>query len=286
LYSEDVLHFSWNANRANAVAAARNPSLQAYVEFANLLADISGKAILPYFRRSLSIENKAGRSGFDPVTPADRAAERALRKAIKAKYPEHGIIGEEYAPVAGEGRYRWLLDPIDGTRAFIMGSPLWGTLIGLLDGSKPLLGLMDQPFTGERFWSDGRASHFRRGTGKSRRLKTRKCARLADATLTSTHPDLFSAAEAARFKAVAGRVRMTRFGGDCYGYCLLAAGFTDLVIEAGLKPHDIVPLIPIIEGAGGRVTTWDGGPAVQGGRILVAGDARVHEEALALLGGL
>ncbi len=219
------------------------------------------------------------------MTPADRAAERAIRKAIKARFPQHGIIGEEYADVAGEGRYRWLIDPIDGTRAFIMGSPLWGTLIGLLDGPTPVLGLMNQPFTGERFWSEGRTSRLRGPDGKVRRLKTRACARLADATLTSTHPDLFSAAEAARFRAVKGRARMTRFGGDCYGYCLLAAGFVDLILEAGLKPYDIVPLIPIIEGAGGIVTTWDGGPAAQGGRIIAAGDARVHAEALALLGG-
>jgi myo-inositol-1(or 4)-monophosphatase len=165
----------------------------------------------------------------------------------------------------------------------MMGSPLWGTLIGLLDGRKPVLGLMNQPFTGERFWSDGRVSRLRGRDGKARRLKTRACARLADATLTSTHPDLFSPAEAVSFKAVKGRVRMTRFGGDCYCYCLLAPGFVDLILEAGLKPYDIVPLTPIIEGAGGRVTTWDGGSPTQGGRIIAAGDARVHKEALVLL---
>jgi myo-inositol-1(or 4)-monophosphatase len=240
---------------------------------------------LPYFRKSLLVTNKATGSGFDPVTPADRAAERAVRKAIKARFPRHGIAGEEYPPVAGAGRYRWLIDPIDGTRAFMMGSPLWGTLIGLLDGPKPLLGLMNQPFTGERFWSDGRVSRLRGRDGRTRRLRTRGCARLADATLTSTHPDLFSPAEAARFKAVKARARMTRFGGDCYGYCLLAAGFVDLILEAGLKPYDIVPLIAIIESAGGHVTTWDGGSPTEGGRIIAAGDARVHKEALALLKG-
>jgi histidinol phosphatase-like enzyme (inositol monophosphatase family) len=204
---------------------------------------------------------------------------------VRARFPDHGIQGEEFDDVAGAGRYRWVIDPIDGTRAFMMGSPLWGTLIGLLDGARPVLGLMNQPFTAERFWSEGRASRMRDRGGKTRRIKTRACARLADATLTSTHPDLFSAAEAARFNAVKRRVRMTRFGGDCYGYCLLAAGFVDVIIEAGLKPHDIVPLIPIIEGAGGLVTTWDGGPAADGGRILVAGDARMHAEAVALLKG-
>jgi myo-inositol-1(or 4)-monophosphatase len=255
------------------------------IDFAHVLADISADAILPYFRKSLSVTNKAAGAGFDPVTPADRAAERAVRKAIKARFPQHGILGEEYPPVAGAGRYRWLIDPIDGTRAFMTGSPLWGTLIGLLDGPKPVLGLMNQPFTGERFWSDGRASRLRGRDGKTRRLRTRGCARLADATLTSTHPDLFSPAEAASFRSVKARARMTRFGGDCYGYCLLAAGFVDLILEAGLKPYDIVPLIPIIESAGGRVTTWDGGSPTQGGRIIAAGDARVHKEALALLNG-
>jgi len=255
-----------------------------YVDFAHVVADISADAILPYFRKPLSVTNKAGAgAGFDPVTPADRAAERAIRKAVKARFPQHGIIGEEFADVAGKGRYRWLIDPIDGTRAFITGSPLWGTLIGLLDGPTPVLGLMNQPFTGERFWSDGRVSRLRGPGGKVRRLKTRACARLADATLTSTHPDLFSSADAARFRGVKSRVRMTRFGGDCYGYCLLAAGFVDLILESGLKPYDIVPLIPISEAAGGRVTTWDGAPAAQGGRIIAAGDARVHEAAMKLL---
>ena len=238
---------------------------------------------MPYFRKSLSVDNKAAGSGFDPVTPADRAAERAVRKAIRSRFPEHGIVGEEYPSIEGEGRHSWLIDPIDGTRAFMTGSPLWGTLIGLLDGSAPVLGLMNQPFTGERFWSDGHVSRLRSGDGKVRRLRTRACARLGDAILTSTHPDLFSPAESTRFKAVKARARMTRFGGDCYGYCLLAAGFVDLILEAGLKPYDVAPLIPIIESAGGRVTTWEGGPAANGGRIIAAGDARVHAEVLALL---
>jgi myo-inositol-1(or 4)-monophosphatase len=255
------------------------------VEFAHVLADISAEAILPHFRKPLSVTNKAAGSGFDPVTPADRAAERAVRKAIRARFPAHGITGEEYPEIAGTGRYRWLIDPIDGTRAFMTGSPLWGTLIGLMDGPAPLLGLMNQPFTGERFWSDGRTSRWRGRDGKARRIRTRACVRLADATLTSTHPDLFSGADAGRFKAVKGRVRLTRYGGDCYGYCLLAAGFVDLILEAGLKAYDIVPLIPIIEAAGGIVTTWDGGPAAGGGRIIAAGDARVHAEALALIRG-
>src|SRR6185503_18754138 len=176
--------------------------------------------------------------------------------------------------------------PIDGTRAFITGSPLWGTLIGLMDGDRPSLGLMNQPFTGERFWSDGRNAHWRGPGGRARRIATRTCTRLADAVLTSTHPDMFAPGEEAdRFVGVRAHVRMTRFGGDCYGYCLLAAGFVDLIIETGLKAYDIVALVPIIEAAGGRVTAWDGGPASEGGRIVAAGDSRLHQEAVAILSG-
>ncbi len=260
------------------------PSFKTLLDFAHDLADISGAVIRPYFRKPLAVANKAGKGLFDPVTEADRAAERAMRRALAKRWPEHGLIGEELGATGGSGRYRWIVDPIDGTRAFIMGSPLWGTLIGLLDGKEAVLGLMDQPFTGERFWSGATAAHFRNGTDKPRRLRTRPCASLAEATLTTTHPDLFAKGrEADAFARLAARVRMTRYGGDCYGYCLLAAGFVDLVVEAGLKAYDVVALIPIIERAGGRITTWEGGPATGGGRIIAAGDARLHEQALAVL---
>jgi myo-inositol-1(or 4)-monophosphatase len=232
------------------------------------------------------VKNKASGTGYDPVTAADQAAERAIRAAIAKSYPDHGILGEEFAAVRGAGRYRWVVDPIDGTRAFIMGSPLWGTLIGLIDDDKPVLGLMDQPFTRERFWAHGGAARMRSPDGRTRRLKTRACTGLEQAVLTSTHPDLFSSPkEIAAFGRIKTRARMTRYGGDCYGYCLLAAGFVDVVVEAGLKAHDVAALIPIIEGAGGKITTWDNKPALRGGRIVATGDKRVHEEALALLGG-
>ncbi len=260
------------------------PGFKTLLDFAHGLADISGAIIRPYFRKPLAIANKAGRGAFDPVTEADRAAERAMRRALEKRWPEHGLIGEELGSAGESARFRWVVDPIDGTRAFIMGSPLWGTLIGLLDGQEPVLGLMDQPFTGERFWSGARTAHLRTGSGKPHRLRTRPCAHLSEATLTTTHPDLFAGGrEADAFARLAQRVRMTRFGGDCYGYCLLAAGFVDVVVEAGLKAHDIVALIPIIERAGGRITTWEGGPATAGGRIIAAGDARLHEQALAVL---
>ena len=260
------------------------PGFNTLLDFAHALADISGAVIRPYFRKPLNVANKAGKGAFDPVTEADRAAERAMRKALEKRWPEHGLIGEELGTSGEDARFRWVLDPIDGTRAFIMGSPLWGTLIGLLDGEEAILGLMDQPYTGERYWSGAKATHFRSGAGKPQKLKTRACASLNDATLTATHPDLFAKGrEADGFARLAARVRMTRYGGDCYGYCLLAAGFVDLVVEAGLKAHDVVALIPIIERAGGRITTWDGGPAIEGGRIVAAGDTRLHEQALAVL---
>ncbi len=266
------------------VTRARKPAAKDFLRFAHELADISAAAILPYFRRSLRVTNKQAGAGFDPVTAADRAAERAIRAAIARRFPDHGILGEEFASVEGSGRHQWVVDPIDGTRAFIMGSPLWGTLIGLIDGGRPLLGVMDQPFTRERFWGDGRTAHMRGPDGRSRRLKTRTCRALAEAVVTSTDPDMFAGStERAGYGRVKARARMTRYGGDCYGYCLLAAGLVDVVIEVGLKSHDIVALIPIIEGAGGRVTTWDGGPALDGGRIVAAGDPRVHAEALQLL---
>jgi len=260
-------------------------SSSTYVDFAHVLADLAAAAILPHFRRPLAVANKADAGAdYDPVTVADRAAERAIRAAIAKRFPDHAIVGEEFAPRPGAGSQQWVIDPIDGTRAFIMGSPLWGTLIGLIEGGVPILGLMDQPYTRERFWAAGGKAHGRGPDGKVRRLKTRQCPGLAEAVLSSTHPDLFAARrEAAGFARVKRRARMTRYGGDCYGYCLLAAGFVDVVVEAGLKPHDVVALIPIIEGAGGRITTWDNRPALDGGQILAAGDARVHAEALALL---
>ena len=260
------------------------PSFKVLLAFAHELADLSGDVIRPYFRKPIAVTNKARTGAFDPVTAADQAAERAIARAIAKRWPDHGVLGEEYGSARDGARLTWVVDPIDGTRAFIMGSPLWGTLIGLRDGQAPLLGLMDQPFTRERFWSAETASFLRIGDGKARRLETRACSRLADAVVTTTHPDLFEPGfETQAFARLKSKVRMTRYGGDCYGYCLLAAGFVDIVIESGLKPYDVVALIPIIERAGGRVTTWNGEPAAAGGRILASGDARLHEEALALL---
>lgn len=252
--------------------------------FAHQLADASGAAILPYFRRAIRVDNKAADGAFDPVTAADRAAERVIARMVAHHWPDHGVIGEEGSARNPDARFKWFIDPIDGTRAFIMGMPLWGTLIGVLDGSEPVLGLMDQPFTRERFWSSVRQSHMRIGDGRARRLATRACRRLEDAVLTTTHPRLFAGGhEAEAFARMEARVRMTRFGGDCYAYCLLSAGFIDLIVEAGLKPHDVAALVPIVERAGGRMTTWDGASATSGGRVVAAGDPLLHEAALEVL---
>ena len=257
---------------------------QAIVRVAHELADISGPVILKHFRKAMPVENKAGGGAFDPVTKADRGAEKAIVQALAARLPNDGVYGEEFGTKAGTSPYQWVIDPIDGTRSFIIGSPLWGTLIGVLRDGKPFFGLMDQPFTGERFWSGDRASHHSVGGGRPTRLKTRACANLEDAVLASTHPDLFEGAEqVAALNRLKASARLTRYGGDCYNYCLLAAGFVDIVLETSLKPYDIVALIPIIERAGGRVTTWTGGDASNGGDVVACGDARLHEAVLTLI---
>jgi myo-inositol-1(or 4)-monophosphatase len=257
------------------------PDLRA---LAHELADLSGRAILPHFRRQIGVDNKDAAGGFDPVTRADRAAERVIGRALRARQPDHALVGEEFGSRAGASPYTWVIDPIDGTRAFIMGLPLWGTLIGLKHGVDAVLGLMDQPYTRERFWSGARGSRMRTVDGRQRALRTRPLARIADATLTTTHPDMFKTGrEQEAFARVRREARMTRFGGDCYAYCLLAAGHIDIVIEAGLKPVDIVALIPIVEQAGGRLTSWTGDSAVDGGRVVACGDPRVHEAVLRLL---
>lgn len=244
-------------------------------------ADLSGPTILPHFRRRITVTNKDGLGGFDPVTAADRAAERTIAKALAARFPDHGIVGEEYGNRRVDARYRWVVDPIDGTKAFILGLPTWGTLIGLLDGDVPVLGLMDQPYTRERFWSTAKGARMRLADGRERSIKTRDCTRLGEAMLSTTSPDLFAqGVEMDTFARMRSVVRMTRYGSDCYAYCLLAAGLIDLVVEAGLKPVDIVPLAPIVEKAGGVVTTWTGGSITDGGRVVASANPKLHDAAL------
>ncbi len=259
-------------------------SAEGFINVAHRLADMSGKTIMPYFRQALSVENKTELSGsFDPVTLADKEAEEVIRKELTTAWPEHGIYGEEFGQINPDADYCWIIDPIDGTRAFITGSPLWGTLIGLTHHNQPIVGLMDQPYLKERFWASEGFAYFR-GPGGEYQLKVRSCSSLATATLATTAPDLFQPGyETEHFNHIKSKVRMTRYGGDCYSYCLLASGHLDLVVEAGLRAFDIAPLIPIIENAGGYISTWEGKPATLGGRIVAAGDAVVHAQALEIL---
>jgi len=262
--------------------------------FVERLAQVSGEVILPFFRSAIGAEDKSRGGVFDPVTEADRGAEAAMRRLINQTFPAHGVIGEEYGVDRADAEYVWVLDPIDGTKSFISGMPTWGTLIGLMHRGRPVYGMMAQPFTRERFTGDGKRARLRtlaasRGDNPPsewamRSLHTRPCASLAEATIATTSPTLIrDPADREAFHRVEAKTRLSRYGGDCYAYCALAAGFVDLVVETNLKPHDIVALVPIIEGAGGVVTTWDGGEASKGGRIIAAGDRRVHDEAMALL---
>ena len=253
-----------------------------FTAFIGRLATASGETILPFFRTSLSVENKNSGRDLDPVTEADRAAEAVMRRMIKDSFPQHGIIGEEFGSEREDAEYVWVLDPIDGTKSFIAGMPIWGTLIALMHNGAPAYGVMDQPFIGERFSGDNGAARYV-GPSGSRKLSTRRCASLADATLFTTSPRLMNAKDRAQFERVEKDVRLSRYGGDCYAYCMLAAGHLDLIIETELKSYDVAALIPIISGAGGIITTWDGKPAQSGGRIVAAGDKRVHDAALKLL---
>jgi len=255
-----------------------------FTAFVERLATVAGESILPFFRTTLSIEDKSRGGSFDPVTAADRAAEAAMRALIRNSFPDHGIIGEEYGNERTEAEYVWVLDPIDGTKSFVCGMPVWGTLISLMRAGTPVYGMMHQPFIREQFTGDGMDANYRGPNGK-RALRVRRCAGIGDAILATTSPLLMKEADLAAFRRVENTVRLSRYGGDCYAYCMLAAGHVDLVIEAELKSYDIAALVPIITGAGGVVTTWDGEPAHNGGRIVAAGDRHVHEAALKLLRG-
>ena len=252
--------------------------------FVDSLATVSGETILPFFRTALSIQDKGRHGSFDPVTAADHAAETAMRALIHRTFPDHGIIGEEFGEERADAEYVWVLDPIDGTKSFICGMPVWGTLIALTRFGEPVFGVMNQPFTGERFSGDGGAARYC-GPAGERDLHVRPCASLSEAVVLTTSPLLMNAADRQAFGKVEAAVRLSRYGGDCYAYCMLAAGHVDLVIETELKPHDVAALIPIIHGAGGIITTWEGEGAEKGGRIVAAGDRRVHAAAMEMLRG-
>lgn len=251
-------------------------------EFACELAQVAASEILPHFRVPVLVEDKSGQL-FDPVTIADKAAESAMRALIKSRYPAHAILGEEHGYEAGSMPLTWVLDPIDGTRAFISGLPLWGTLIALYDGVKPVIGVMDQPVMEERYIGNSLTSVCM-SRGVETRLRTRQCDKLAQATMMTTTPDMFvTSAEKSVYSQLMSQLQMSRYGGDCYAYCMLARGFVDLVVEADLQPYDIQALIPVVEGAGGIVTNWRGESAAGGGQVIAAATQSLHRQALEIL---
>lgn len=259
----------------------------ATIAFAHRLADAAGETIRPFFRKALAVDDKGAAKGglFDPVTEADKSAERAIRAIIERERPSDGILGEEYGETPGSSGRRWVLDPVDGTRAFINGRHEWGSLIALEEQGRPVLGLIDQPVLGERFFGvNGTAALH--AQGKVTPLTVRACAALSQAVLCCTHPyAYFEPEERAGFRRVSSAVRMSRFGGDCYIFGLLAMGFCDVIVESSFHRWDVAALIPLVEGAGGVITDWRGGDCSAGGRCLASGDARVHDEALKLLAG-
>jgi myo-inositol-1(or 4)-monophosphatase len=257
--------------------------MQDFEPFLHELCDAAAAETLPRFRAGMAVDNKEA-EGFDPVTQADRAAEAAIRALILERYPLHGIVGEEEDAVRPDADYCWIIDPIDGTRSFICGLPSWGTLIGLQHRGRPVAGVMSQPFTGERYVGHGGGAFLVRNGGRVP-LSTRGTTRLADALMMTTTPFLFDEDDIGRYRSVEAACRLTRYGYDCYAYAMVAAGQIDLVVESSLKSYDIAPLIPVIEAAGGIVTTWDGGDARDGGRILAAANAAIHAEAMRLLAG-
>jgi histidinol phosphatase-like enzyme (inositol monophosphatase family) len=248
------------------------------------LADVAGSTILPLFRAAHGLEDKGeGKTVFDPVTLADRDAEAAIRRTVSALHPDHGFIGEEYGEDRPDAEFVWVLDPIDGTRAFICGLPVWTTLIGLRHEGRPVVGAIGQSYLGEVFVGSPRGSRLIRN-GAERRLETRPCEGLGKALIATTDPNLFKDRAAAAWSGVRAAARLARYGCDAYAYAMVALGTLDLVLEAGLKAWDVEAAIPLIEGAGGLISDWEGRPIGRaGGRMLIAGDRRVQEEALALI---
>lgn len=258
------------------------PERDALVATAHALADAAREATLQFFRRDDLVTDDKGRDGFDPVTEADRAAETAIRDILRQRRPDDAVQGEEFAPRAGTSGLTWVIDPIDGTRSFISGAPVWGVLIALRDASGPILGIIDQPYIKERF-TGGFGAAWVDGPMGRRPLRTRPPRDLAQATLFSTYPALDTAAETAALQALIARVRLTRYGLDCYAYALIAAGQIDLVVESGLQAYDVQAPIVLIEAAGGLVTDWDGNPAPEGGRVIAAANPEIHAQARAVL---
>ena len=249
---------------------------------AHALADAARDAILPHFRTaSLGTENKLAH-GYDPVTVADRAAEQAMRAVLAKMRPDDAILGEEFGKQSGATGLTWVLDPIDGTRGFVAGTPTWGVLIAVGDDAGPQIGIIDQPYIGERFTGTPKGAFFA-GPHARHAIQTRAPRPLAEAIVFTTFPEVGSPSDRTAFEAVATQAQLVRYGMDCYAYALLAAGQIDLVIEAGLNAYDIQGPIGVIQAAGGIVTDWSGMPAHNGGRAIAAANAEIHVATLAIL---
>jgi histidinol phosphatase-like enzyme (inositol monophosphatase family) len=261
------------------------------IAFAHRLADRAGEVIRPFFRQRIDVADKkmtvAGKPYYDPVTQADKGAEEAIRAIIERERPQDGILGEEFGEKKSANGLRWVLDPVDGTRAFITGRHEWGCLIALEDESRPVLGVLDQPWLGERFVGvseKGVRSCTLHQAGKATSLHVRPCEALSEAVLCATHPDSYwQEGEWAAFRRVQKAVRMSRWGGDCYIFGAMALGFVDLIVETTFHRWDVAALMPIIEGAGGIITNWQGGDCSAGGQCLAAGDQRIHAAAMELI---
>lgn len=251
-------------------------------EFLRKIAAAAAGETLPRFRANGSVANKQ-EGGFDPVTEADREAERAIRSLINETHPEHGILGEEFGAENTDRRHVWVIDPIDGTRAFISGLPVWGTLVGLMEDGDAVAGMMAQPFTGELYMAAGNEA-VHEWPGGRQALKTSGRRAVDDSILFTTSPKLFEGGEKESYERLESTVKLARYGCDCYAFALLAAGHVDLVIEPDLlEPYDVVGLIPLIEAAGGVITRWDGGPAETGGNVIAAATPELHEAAISQL---
>lgn len=250
--------------------------------FAHGLADAAGAAIMPHYRTGLKVEDKSGGGAFDPVTLADRAAEAAMRQRIMESYPAHGIIGEEYGRHQADAEFVWVLDPIDGTKSFIMGLPLWGTLIALLRADVPVIGVSDHPFLKERFWGDGQTAAATGPLGK-RTLATRKPVQLKDAVLLAGSSVMLDHRLDNNWRALEPQVRILRYGGDCYDSSMLSEGHIDGILQRGLDIYDIAALVPIVTGAGGMITGLDGSAAIESSVIVMSGDPALHPQLLTAL---
>jgi histidinol phosphatase-like enzyme (inositol monophosphatase family) len=253
--------------------------MTAFEAFALELAAEAARVTLPLFRNEGAAENKAGKGAFDPVTEADRGAEAAIRALIATRYPDHGVIGEEYGEDRPDAEHVWVLDPVDGTRAFIAGLPVWTTLIALRQQGRPTVGVIAQPYLDEVFLGGPSGAQLV-SRGESRAIRVRPCERLTDAVIATTDADLFTAPERGAWTQVRAAARLARFGCDAYAYAMVALGRIDLVAETGLKVWDWSALVPVVEAAGGQITDWTGKPPSGDGRIIAVGDARVREDAL------